>query len=135
MNKRLIRLIQSIPGVVTVEPWSIDEADENQITVTIVFEPKEFRLTPEEVALRNYNATVRRGQINDKTTFYDFWDKIDEESNELFHSSSNLDNSDIGFDPVELADISIVCDCMSIHYGIDLQLEKEKKMLFNEVRK
>ena len=39
------------------------------------------------------------------------------------------------FDPKELADISLVCDAMAIHYGIDLQKEKELKMFVNEKRK
>lgn len=95
-----------------------------------------LRLTPEEVILRNYNAAVRRGQINDETTFIDFRNKLREEVEELSDSwnSNKFINCSGGFDASELADISHVCDSIALHYGIDLQAEKERKMLINELR-
>lgn len=37
MNKRLIRLIQEIDGVILVEPEFVDPQEENSMTVTITF--------------------------------------------------------------------------------------------------
>ena len=80
-------------------------------------------------AQRNYNATVRRGQITGGTTARDFIKKLYEEVLEL-------DESDDGFnfDEKELADASLVCDAMAIHFGIDLNKVKYEKMLYNEQR-
>lgn len=36
-----------------------------------------------ELIIRNYNATLRRGQISNKSTVTDFLNKIDEEVAEL----------------------------------------------------
>ena len=90
-------------------------------------------MTTEEkrnTAQRNYNATVRRGQIIGSTTAREFIKKLYEEVLEL-------DESDDGFnfDEKELADVSLVCDAMAIHFGIDLNKIKYEKMLYNEQRK
>ena len=129
----LLKQINQLPGIENVELIAIEPEEPDYILAHIYFDPASVvdRLTAEEVALRNYNATVKRGQINEKTSFYNFISKLDEEVSELY-KSANADNSK--FDPSELADISLVCDAMAIHYAIDLQAEKEKKMIVNENR-
>jgi len=130
----LIKSIQNIAGIEGVSLLAISPESNDFMVVEIFFDPVSVcnRLTPEEVALRNYNATVKRDLINDKTNIFDFIKKIAEEAIEL--SDSTKVGTSI-FDASELADISIVCDSIAIHYGIDLQAEKEAKMLFNETRK
>ncbi len=130
-KRSIIDSIQSIAGVESVSNVCISNESDNFMVVEI-----NLRLTPEEVALRNYNAAVKRGQINDQTTFIDFRNKLREEVEELsdsWNSNKFIDFSG-GFDASELADISHVCDSIAIHYGIDLQAEKEAKMLYNEQR-
>jgi len=128
----LIKSIQNIAGIEGVNLLAISPESNDFMVVEIYFDPVSVcnRLTPEEVAHRNYAATEKRGLINVYTDFFDFTNKLDEEVNEL--KLSYLAKT---FDPSELADISLVCDAMAIHYGIDLQAEKEAKMLFNELRK
>lgn len=127
----LIKQIQQLAGVENVSHLLISPESNDFMVVEIYFDPESVvdRLTPEEVAIRNYNATVKRDLINDKTDFFDFTNKLDEEVNEL--KLSHLCDT---FDPSELADISHVCDSMAQHYAIDLQKEKELKMLYNELR-
>jgi len=131
MKSNLIKVIQDLSGVVSVEPFHIAPDEPDQLFCIVTFDEKELRLSAEEVALRNYNATVRRGKINDNTSVFDFCEKIGEELGELTVSCMYKTK----FDPKELADIVIVCESMALHYGIDLQKEKESKMLFNETRK
>jgi len=83
-----------------------------------------------EIAKRNYDANVRRGQISNDEPLLDFIRKIEEERRELIESMS----WPIQFDPQELADIALVCFSMAEHYGIDLVKEMELKMLINEGR-
>lgn len=129
----LINQIQQLSGVERINHLLISPESNDFMVVEIYFDPESVvdRLTPEEVQRRNYNANVKRGLINDKTSFYDFICKLDEEVTELYQSANN-DNST--FDASELADISHVCDSIAHHYGIDLQAEKEAKMLVNEKR-
>lgn len=127
--QKLIKILQDIPGIISVSPEHCPELGANQIFCVIEFDPDQLRLSPDEVALRNYNSTLRRGLINDETTVYDFNRKLIEELDELIESSVNFQ-----FDPSELADISLVCDAMAMHYAIDLPKEKEAKMLINEQR-
>jgi hypothetical protein len=133
MDKKsiLIKSIQQIAGVEGVSHLCISPESENFMVVEIHFDPETVveRLTPEEVALRNYNSAIRRKQINDKTNLMSFIDKIKEETWELLCSIDTKNNT---FDASELADISHVCDSIALHYGIDLQAEKEAKMLYNE---
>lgn len=128
----LIDQIQQLAGVENAINSVICPESKTFMVVEIDFDPESVvdRLTPEEVQRRNYNATVKRGLINDKTTFYNFRDKIFEELQELdyeYRTKNTIDAS-------ELADIVITCESMALHYGIDLQAEKEKKMLINELR-
>jgi len=140
MNKKsiLISQIQQLSGVEGVELIMVEPCEDNYALVHIYFDPKSIvnRLTPEEVSQRNYAATEKRGLINNTTTFVDFRHKLLEEVHELTVSWNSNKFIDCGgeFDPSELADVSLVCDAMAIHYGIDLQAEKEKKMRYNEKR-
>jgi len=130
----LINQIQQISGVENVSHLLISPESNDFMVVEIYFDPESVvdRLTPEEVQRRNYNATYKRGLINKRTTFLDFTCKISEELDELENSTDDYDHSI--FDHSELADISLVCDAMALHYGIDLQAEKEAKMRYNETR-
>ena len=88
-------------------------------------------MTIQEITDRNYSATVKRGQITDKTQAYNFTSKINEENNELDESIYNCGRE---FDKSELADITLVCFAMAKHYNIDLIKTMEDKMLYNEKR-
>ena len=128
MNQKLIDYIKEHPGVTLVTPVF---SDDGKLAVEIEFEPTDSeKLSYEQIAYRNYAATERRGLINERTTIYDFNRKLLEEMDELIESSNNFQ-----FDASELADISIVCDSIAIHYGIDLMAEKQAKMYINETRK
>jgi len=128
-KSQLIKVIQDLAGVVSVEPFHISPDEPDQLFCIVTFDEKELRLSQEEVQQRNYAATEKRGLINDKTDFIDFITKINEEMFELKDSYNETE-----FDPSELADIVIVCESMALHYGIDLQKEKELKMIYNELR-
>lgn len=85
-----------------------------------------------EIQKRNYAATVKRGQIDKFTSFEQFINKLNEETEEL--NQSWLDNQKSDFDPLELADIVLVCTAMAEHYSIDLQGLMREKTLYNEIR-
>lgn len=134
MNKsQLISLIQQLPSVVTVEPIHISPEEPDELLCLITFLPVEIPeiLTIQEISKRNYEATKRRGLINECTTLNDFLDKIKEETNEL-ELEATCNNQ---FDRSELADIALVCFAMAEHYEIDLVKEMELKTRYNEVRK
>ena len=70
-------------------------------------------MTIQEIIERNYNATVKRGQINGKTEPYHFVDKINSEVTEL---SESLSVSKVNpFDIKELADVVLVCYSTAKH--------------------
>lgn len=125
MNKNsIIESIQNIPVVDGVSHICISPESENLMVVEI-----HLRLTPEEVALRNYNSLVKSEKINDETTTFDFVNKI---TNEAVNLYSLLQLNSTELDASKLAEISLLCDSMSIHYGIDLNKEKEAVMIKNE---
>ena len=136
MNQKLIDYIKEYPGVTLVTPVF---SDDGKLAVDIEFEPTDSeRLSYEQIAYRNYAATEKRGLINEKTTLFDFCGKINEELQELQDSIDYIPENGTYtrvFDASELADISLVCDSMAIHYGIDLMAEKQAKMYINETRK
>lgn len=76
---------------------------------------------------RNYEATVKRGQITNKTTLKDFIAKLKEEIAELEESINEDENS---FDALELVDCFFVCGSALI----DLRLMRfvEQKVEINE---
>lgn len=78
---------------------------------------------------RNYLATVKRGQITNKTTLKDFIAKLKEEIAELEESINEDENS---FDALELVDCFLVCASALI----DLRLlhRIEQKVVINEQR-
>ena len=126
-NKKstIIESIQGIAGVGNVSHLCISPESDDLMVVEI-----NLRLSPEEVALRYYNSLVKSEKINDETTTFDFVNKITNESVNLY---SLLQLNSTEFDASKLAEISLLCDAMSIHYGIDLNKEKEAVMLKNEV--
>ena len=78
---------------------------------------------------RNYEATVRRGQITNKTTLKDYIVKLIDEISELEESINESENT---FDSLELVDCFLVCGSALI----DLKLlhRIEQKVLINEKR-
>lgn len=86
-------------------------------------------MTLQEIQSRNYEATVRRGLISDKTTLNEFIAKMFEEVHE-FRDASNFGITD----GLELADIIIVCLSCAKHLDIDIQDWLEKKTVINENR-
>ena len=85
-----------------------------------------------EIIKRNYEATVRRGQINNKTTVSDFLKKTDEEVQEL--KDSRKGSQIYPFDPKEAIDVILVQTAMLHHYGFDTEKLLAEKMLYNEQR-
>lgn len=82
-----------------------------------------------ELQLRNYSATVRRGLITPQTTISEFTAKLFEECNEFY------DATKFGLlDGLELADIIIVCLSTAKHFDIDIQRMLEQKTIINETR-
>ena len=84
-----------------------------------------------EITGRNYYATKRRNLITNETSILDFLIKIEEEKEEL--CDSWIKQKSTSFDHKELADIVLVCFTMAQHFKIDLLMEMENKMLFNEI--
>ena len=85
----------------------------------------------QEITNRNYAATVKRGQINEKTCSYEFINNLFEELYKL----EDTNHSEVLFDEKKLADVALVCFAMAKHYEIDLIKVMEEKMLYNEIRK
>lgn len=132
-KKIIANAIRNIVGVESVELIAVSPETPEHIFCHIYIDTKSVveRLTPEEVQRRNYNATVKRGLITSETQIPDFIRKINEEERELIESWNTKEST---FDASELADIVITCESMALHYGIDLQAEKEAKMKINETR-
>lgn len=78
---------------------------------------------------RNYKATVKRGQITNKTTVKDFISKLKEEIKELEDSFDEAENS---YDCFEVVDCFLVCASAIYHHN--LKSAVEKKVLINEHR-
>lgn len=78
----------------------------------------------------NYQTTVDRGLITPNTTKQEFFNKIKEEVFEL--EVYELQNHKI--DPLELADIILVCLNIAKHYNIDIEKELMNKIKINEQR-
>jgi NTP pyrophosphatase (non-canonical NTP hydrolase) len=88
-------------------------------------------MTIQELIDRNYAAQIKRGQINNESTFWNFSDKIQDELNE-FDDSYIQTNKD--FDSKELIDIMLVCFSMAKHFGIDWKQVMKDKVEYNEKR-
>ena len=75
----------------------------------------------------NYKSIVNRGLITPNTTRKDFFDKLKEEVFEL--EAYEYQNHRI--DPLELADVILVCLNISRHYNIDIKKELKQKIKIN----
>jgi NTP pyrophosphatase (non-canonical NTP hydrolase) len=73
----------------------------------------------------NYKSTVNRGLINERTTFLDFTDKLQEEVQE-FLNYTDYDNF-----KEELSDIILVCLNIAKHNNIDIEKELIRKIRIN----
>ena len=125
MNKNsIIESIQNISGVESISHLCTSPESDNLMVIEV-----HLRLSPEEVILRNYNALVSSKEINDEITKYDFVDKIKYSAAVFELSTYNQDKFNEG---ELLADLSLWLDSYALQYGIDLQLEKQAKMLKNE---
>ena len=78
---------------------------------------------------RNYEATVNRGQITNKTTLKDFIAKLIDEISELEESINESENT---FDSLELVDCFLVCASALIDLKILDHIER--KVEINEKR-
>ena len=78
---------------------------------------------------RNYEATVKRGQITNKTTLKDFIAKLIDEISELEESINESENT---FDSLELVDCFLVCASALIDLKILDHIER--KVEINEKR-
>ena len=131
MKSKLIKTIQDLSGIVSVEPFHTSPDEPDELCCIITFEAENLRLSPDEVAIRNYNAQLRRKTITDKTVKLDFIYKAIEELKEL---ETAIINDDEENEKEELSDCSLIWDSYALNYGIDLQKEKELKMIYNELR-
>ena len=74
----------------------------------------------EKLFKRNYDATVKRGKITDKTTDLEFFNKLQEEFNEVYQEVAFGDIDEIGYMYHEIADCLLVCSNWLIHRGVSL---------------
>lgn len=100
---------------------------------TSINEKHDQGLSFDEIIDRNYNATVSRGLISNRTSFADFILKLNEEIGE-FISAHKYERGDTGKIEEELADIALVVTAMAKHMQINLKMQMEKKMKINEIR-
>lgn len=90
-------------------------------------------LSFDEIIDRNYNATVSRGLISNRTSLGDFILKLNEEIGEFIYAHKH-ERGDTGKIEEELADIALVVTAMAKHMQINLKMQMEKKMKINEIR-
>jgi NTP pyrophosphatase (non-canonical NTP hydrolase) len=79
----------------------------------------------------NYKVTVDRGCIDSLTTDYDFFDKINEEFEELKDARFRFDLSNF---KEEIADIIMVCLNLARHHNFDIEQEIKNKIEINRKR-
>lgn len=79
----------------------------------------------------NYQSIVDRGFIDSLTTDYDFFDKINEEFEELKDARLRFDLTNF---KEELADIIMVCLNLAKHHDIDIEQEIKNKIKINQQR-
>jgi hypothetical protein len=82
-----------------------------------------------EIAKENYKHAVRRGKIDENSSFFDFHLALKNEVDELFLSAMRGD-----FDPSEAVDVILVPMSLLEHNGYDVEAEIIKKLEFNKVR-
>ena len=86
-------------------------------------------MTINEIAKENYKHAVRRGKINENSSFLNFILALDAEIDELHRSGIKKD-----FDPSEAVDVILVSMSLLEHNGFDVEAEIIKKLEFNKVR-
>jgi len=86
-------------------------------------------MTINEIAKENYKHAIRRGKINDKTSFLNFIFALDAESDELYRSGLKKD-----FDPSEAVDVIFVTMSLLEHNGYNVEAEIMKKLKINQER-
>lgn len=79
----------------------------------------------------NYKSIVDRGFICPLTTRSDFFNKIDEEVQELKDASFEYDLQGV---KEELADVIMVCLNMAKHYDFDIEQQIKNKIEINKQR-
>jgi NTP pyrophosphatase (non-canonical NTP hydrolase) len=79
----------------------------------------------------NYQSIVDRGFIDSLTTDYDFFDKINEEFEELKDARFRFDLSNF---KEEIADIIMVCLNLARHHNFDIEQEIKNKIEINKQR-
>jgi len=82
-----------------------------------------------EIARRNYEATVKRGLINEFTRKNDFFLKMYEEVTELAQTTNEKDEA------MELGDVISTCLTFAYHFNIDIMKSLENMVIKNENRK
>ena len=82
----------------------------------------------EKIIEQNYDSIVKRGLINKETSIDDFFDKLNEEINEMQNSHNNNEFS------FELADVILVCLAIAKHYDIDIEYFLKEKIKINYER-
>lgn len=129
----LTNQIYQLLGVEGVSHICVSPEEPDLMLVEIHLDPESVveRLTPEEVILRNYNALVGNGKIDNETTKKDFIDYIKSALHILDMARMYPDKFNEG---EELAKISLWLDSYALHYGIDIEAQKEAIMLKNEIR-
>ncbi|CAB5225875.1 hypothetical protein UFOVP756_14 [uncultured Caudovirales phage] len=86
-------------------------------------------MTINEIAKENYKHAVRRGKINENSSFFIFMMDLKNEVNELYESALSGN-----FDPSEAVDVILVPMSLLEHNGYDVEAEIMKKLEFNKVR-
>ncbi|RLD29614.1 MAG: hypothetical protein DRI73_10855 [Bacteroidetes bacterium] len=86
-----------------------------------------------DLIIRSYKAIHERGLIDKGTTVYEFYDKMQEELNEI---DDQLYNEPYDKDKIieEVTDLMTVCIMTLHHHGFDPVKEFEKCVLKNEKR-
>jgi NTP pyrophosphatase (non-canonical NTP hydrolase) len=87
-------------------------------------------MTLEEIIELNYQATIRRGQVTERTRLVDMVEKLEEEVAEL---RAYMEEHK-GLDRKELADVMLVGHTIARHLHFDLVKEMEEKAIFNSQR-
>jgi hypothetical protein len=89
-------------------------------------------MTLNEIADRNYAATLRRKKITEQTSYSEMIGHGQIELNELKYS--HILSNGTGFDPLEAVDVALVMITMLKKAGYDVQAMFETKVKFNEIR-
>ena len=89
----------------------------------------------QDLIKRNYASIVKRGYITSETTSKQFFDKIEEEVNEVFDEYILHKKGKPNKLGEELSDVILTCLNYAHHFSIDIEKEILKKIDKNETRK